>query len=312
MREDLSKKPGPNDPCWCGSGKKYKKCHQGADAAQPQTPAPAPARPAKKNHLLLDETGRNAMRKACAFNAQLMDYLRDFVKPGIATAEIDRLVRDYTTNHGHQCATLGYRGYPANLCISPNHVVCHGIPGAYRLKDGDIVNLDITSIVDGWYGDQSETFAVGQVSPEALRLVQCSFDCLWRAIDAIRPNSKVIEIGRVIAAHAEELGFSVVKDYQGHGIGREFHQRPHIPHFPDPIHGTQVLEPGMCFTIEPMINAGTYKTVVDRRDSWTVYTADGKLSAQFEHTILMTETGPEVLTQTRQGPQRGHRFAISH
>lgn len=296
----------PNDPCWCGSGRKFKKCHQGRDE-QPAAAVPV----VKKHSLILDETERNCMRRACRVNAELMDYIRDFVKPGISTREIDTLVYNWTTERGHRPATLGYRKFPASLCTSPNHIVCHGIPGDTVLAEGDIINLDLTTVVDGWHGDQSETFMVGTVSNEARDLVQASFDAMWAAIDVLRPGSKVIEIGRVISSLAKARGFSVVKEYQGHGIGRTFHQKPHIPHFPDAYLGAQVLEPGVCFTIEPMLNQGTWRTVLDRRDGWTVYTADGKLSAQFEHTILMTESGPEVMTRTQRGPQRGHKFAAA-
>lgn len=306
---DTKTRLGPNDVCWCGSGRKYKKCHMASDSHG--TPELAPE-PKKSNAIRLDESERNAMRRACGVNADLMDYLRDFIQPGITTKRIDDLVADWTHSHGHVCATLGYRkSYPAHCCTSPNDVVCHGVPGSYVLRDGDIINVDITTIVDGWHGDQSETFLVGKVSDEALRLVQCTFECMWQAIDAIKPFSKVIEIGQAIKRHAGGYDYSVVEDYQGHGIGRQFHQRPHIPHFPDRFHGQQILEPGVCFTIEPMINLGTKRTRVDRKDGWTVYTADGKLSAQFEHTILMTETGPEVLTQTKRGPRKGHRFTNS-
>jgi len=268
----------------------------------------------KRNPLVLNEAEREGMRKAGRANAELLDHVRDMIRPGLSTSEINKFVHEWTIGHGYRPATLGYRNrrglpdFPASCCTSPNHVVCHGIPGDYVLQEGDIINVDLTTVVDGWHGDQSETFFVGAVSDEALELVQCSFDSMWAAIDAIRPYSKVIEIGRVISHMAKERGFSVVKEYQGHGVGREFHQKPHVPHFPDPYHGQQVLEPGMCFTIEPMINQGTWKTVMDRRDGWTVYTADGKLSAQFEHTILMTESGPEVLTLAQRGPRRGHKF----
>jgi methionyl aminopeptidase len=307
MRGATQHKLGPNDACWCGSGKKYKKCHQGADqSAQPAVVTPVVAE--KRNPLILNEDERNSMRKACAFNAQLTDEVRQIVREGITARQIDDFVRDYTRQHGHRCATMGYKNYPAHCCISVNHVVCHGIPNDYALRNGDILNVDLTTVVDGWFGDQSETFLVGEVSDDARRLVQATFDSMWAAIDAIKPFSKVIEIGRAITQHARQHDFAVVKEYQGHGIGKQFHQRPHIPHFPDHYHGQQVLEPGMCFTIEPMLSQGTWRTVLDRRDGWTVYTADGKLSAQFEHTILMTETGPEVMTLTRNGPQRGHKF----
>jgi methionyl aminopeptidase len=302
---------GPNDACWCGSGRKFKKCHMGREERAIQQPA------ASRNPLILDEAERNGMRKAARVNAELLDTVRDMIRPGLSTAEINSHVHAWTIARGHTPATLGYRNrrglpdFPSSCCTSPNHVVCHGIPGDYVIQDGDIINVDLTTIVDGWHGDQSETFMVGAVSDDALELVQCSFDSMWAAIDAIKPYSKVIEIGRVISQMAKQRGFSVVKEYQGHGVGRLFHQKPHIPHFPDAVHGQAVIEPGMCFTIEPMINAGTWKTVLDRRDGWTVYTADGKLSAQFEHTILMTESGPEVMTLTKRGPKRGHKFAAA-
>jgi methionyl aminopeptidase len=310
MRND-DKKLGPNDACWCGSGKKYKKCHQGQDQSGKPGRVETPQQVRRGDPLLLELPERDKMRKAGAFNAELMDYIRDYIKPGITTGEIDQLVHDYTTDHGHTCATLGYRGYPKSCCTSVNDVICHGIPGGQVLKDGDIINVDLTTIVDGWHGDQSETFLVGEVSDEALRVTQCSFDAMWLAIDALSPNCKVIEIGRAIKRRADQDDLTVVKEFFGHGIGKRFHQRPHVPHYPDKHHGSEILPPGMCFTIEPMINAGTWRSVVDRSDGWTAYTTDGKLSAQFEHTILMTETGPEVLTLTKRGPQRGHKFQSS-
>lgn len=248
------------------------------------------------------------LRIASEFNAQLMDHLRPHVKPGITTDEINQIVHDYTVSNGHTPATLGYMGYPKSCCISINEVVCHGIPDETVLKEGDIVNVDITSIVNGWYGDQSETFFIGNVSDEARKLVQVTFDSLFMAINVLQPGSSVIEIGEVILNYATEAGFGVVRQYQGHGIGREFHTDPGIPHYPVPSSERDILLPGMCFTIEPMLNAGTWKTVEDPSDGWTVRTKDNKLSAQFEHTILMTEEGPEILTLTKDGPQAGHKF----
>jgi methionyl aminopeptidase len=302
-------KLSPNDLCHCGSGLKYKKCHMSQDQTG-GAPAEPPKPEQRRDPLILSEAERNGMRKAGAFNAELLDQVRAFVRPGITTKQIDDLVRDYTLSHGHVCATLNYRGsYPAHCCTSVNDVICHGIPGPYELKEGDIVNIDLTTIVEGWHGDQSETFLIGRVSDEALRVVQCAFDAMWLAIGAITPNCKVIEIGRAIKKRAKQDDFSVVEEFFGHGIGRRFHQRPHIPHYPDKRHGGEILKPGMCFTIEPMINVGSWRSVVDSRDGWTAYTVDGKLSAQFEHTILMTETGPEVMTLTKNGPRKGHKFA---
>ena len=248
------------------------------------------------------------MRAACRFNAQLLDYLRPFVREGVSTGEIDRMAYEYTLAHGHTPACLGYRGFPKSICTSINEVVCHGIPDNNVLRNGDIVNVDLTTIVDGWFGDQSETFLIGEVSPEARHLTQVTLECLYLGIHATRPFGKIIDIGRAIQKHAHAHRFSVVRDYQGHGIGQVFHQDPGIPHYPHHTTARQSILPGMCFTIEPMINVGTWKTELDSSDGWTVRTADRKLSAQFEHTILMTEGGPEILTLTKDGPQEGHRF----
>jgi methionyl aminopeptidase len=258
--------------------------------------------------LQLTESQRDSMRRAGEFNAQLMDYIRPFIQPGIATEEIDRLIHEYTIRHKHQPATLGYLGYTKSCCTSVNDVICHGIPDSYVLKDGDIVNVDITSIVDGWHGDQSETFLVGNVSDEARAVTQCAFDAMHRAIAALEPGCTVSVIGDHVVAEATERGFSVVREYVGHGLGRRFHQYPNIPHVPDRKSRQERLLPGMCFTVEPMINVGTRFTKLDTTDNWTVRTKDGKLSAQFEHTVLMREDGPEILTQCAAGPKRGHRF----
>ncbi len=258
--------------------------------------------------LKLTARERDAMRYACRFNSQLMDHLRTFVVPGVKTIEIDKIIHDYTLEHGHRPATLGYRGYPKSCCTSINEVICHGIPDNYALREGDIINIDITSIVDGWYGDQSETFCIGKIRDDVRKVVQCSFDSLYAAIDALSPGCRVSEIGEAIEKLARKSGFSVVEEYVGHGLGREFHLEPSIPHVVTAAARRTRLEPGMCFTIEPMINLGVKRTVLDKKDGWTVRTADGKVSAQFEHTVLMTETGPEVLTYTKTGPQRGHKF----
>lgn len=266
--------------------------------------------------LRLIEQEREMMRKACRFNAQLMDFARTHVKPGVKTLEIDKQIHQFTLDHGHTPACLGYPGerypYPKSSCISVNDVICHGIPDKYELRPGDIVNVDITSIVDGWHGDQSETFLIGDpedISDEARRVTQCSFDCLHLAIKAITPGCRVSVIGETIVDHVQQnYGFGVVEKYVGHGIGAKFHQRPNIPHVPSSQSRRDRLYPGMCFTIEPMINGGTKNSICDLQDGWTVRTADGMLSAQFEHTILMTEDGPEVMTGTEHGPVFGDIF----
>lgn len=267
-----------------------------------------------KIRLAVEE--REYMRAAGQFNAELMDHVRPHVKPGVTTGEIDRIVHDYTLDHHHIPACLGYPGdrgpFPKSCCISVNEVVCHGIPGSYVLKPGDIVNVDLTTIVDGWHGDQSETFLIGprdQISAEAVAITQCAFDCLYLAIDVISPGCRISVIGEAIVEYvSQNYGFGVVDKYVGHGIGTKFHQPPNIPHVATRQSYQERLHPGMCFTIEPMINGGTAKTLNDRYDGWTVRTLDGKLTAQFEHTILMTESGPEILTGTKSGPQKGFRF----
>lgn len=268
----------------------------------------------RKRRLKLEEAERQQMRAAGQFNARLMDEVRAMIKPGVTTNDIDRLISTYTLDHGHKCATLGYAGqhgpYPKSCCTSINDVICHGIPSDYALRPGDIVNVDMTSIVDGWHGDSSETFLVEPVSDLARKVTQCAFDCLWAAIDTIKPGSRVSEIGEAICRNARKNSFSVVQEYVGHGVGRQFHQPPTIPHDPtsSPEARRQRIEPGICFTIEPMINTGTRDTLLSKRDGWTVRTKDGGLSAQFEHTILMTENGPEPLTVAPNGPHRGHKF----
>lgn len=262
-----------------------------------------------KPELLLIGYERDAMREAGEMNARIMDFIRPYVRAGITTGEIDRLVHEYTLDHNCTPACLGYHGFPKSTCISVNDVVCHGIPDEYSLKEGDIVNVDVTTIVNGWLGDQSETFLIGRVSEEALSVTQCAFDCLHLAIDAIRPGCRVAEIGRAITNHAHQHGYGVVREFVGHGIGRRFHQEPSIPHFPTRQSHIDRLPPGICFTIEPMVNVGTRDTVLDRKDGWTVRTKDKKYSAQFEHTILMTEDGPEILTLTQKGPQKGYQFS---
>lgn len=267
--------------------------------------------------IRLAEHEREMMREACQFNAQLLDFVRPHVKAGVTTASIDRLVHEYTLDHGHIPACLGYPGeksaYPKSCCISVNDVICHGIPSPYELQPGDIANVDLTTIVDGWHGDQSETFLIGgpaDIDDLARKVTQCAFDCLYLSIQAIEPGCRVSVIGETIVDHVRSVygNLGVVEKYVGHGIGVEFHQHPNIPHVPSAQARRDRLAPGVCFTIEPMINGGTTKSETDRSDGWTVRTKDGKPSAQFEHTILMTEDGPEILTLTENGPKFGFKF----
>ena len=266
----------------------------------------------KQKRLRLTAMEQDAMRHAGQVNAALLDFVRPHIRPGITTQSIDDLVVQFTSEHGHVAACLNYGSYPnlfpRSCCTSVNEVICHGIPGDYVLKEGDIVNVDVTTIVDGWHGDQSETFLIGDCSDAAKAVTQCAFDCLYLGIEAIEPGGRVADIGTAIVEEAHGRGFSVVREFVGHGLGRKFHQDPSIPHFPNRQSHQEIITPGICFTIEPMINEGTRHAVIDSKDNWTVRTRDGKLSAQFEHTILMTEDGPEILTLTKDGPQRGHKF----
>lgn len=259
----------------------------------------------KKIPLYTNAEQIEKLKAACRFNAELMDQIRGMVKAGVTTEQLDQFAYQYTMDHGHTPACLGYHGYPKTICTSVNEVVCHGIPNDTPLQDGDIVNVDLTTIVDGWYGDQSETFMIGEVSATARRLVQTTFESMFVGINASKPGGPVILIGRAIQKFAQTAGYSVVREYQGHGIGQEFHQDPGIPHFPAPTANRDRLVPGTCFTVEPMLNVGGWKTKLDKSDGWTVRTMDKSLSAQFEHTVLMTEDGPEILTFTECGPKEG-------
>jgi methionyl aminopeptidase len=257
---------------------------------------------------IYDERERPKLRAAGRFNAALLDHLRPFVVPGITTAELDRIAHEFTIAQGHKPACLGYRGYPKTICTSVNDVVCHGIPDETVLRSGDIINIDATTVVEGYFGDSSETFLVGECAPETRRLVQATFDAMHVGIRAAQPYVTVYEVGRAITEFSQLCGYAVVREYQGHGVGRAFHTEPGIPHYPSRSGMKQVLLPGMCFTIEPMLNAGTWKTAKARKNDWPVRTADHRLSAQFEHMVLLTEEGPEILTGTRFGPREGHRF----
>ena len=237
-----------------------------------------------------------AMRKAGKLVAKCFAALTPLVKPGVTTLELDKAAEAFIIKNGALPAYKGYNGFPNTICVAVNSVICHGIPNAVALKEGDIIGLDIGVIVDGWYGDACITLPVGTVSDNTQRLLDVTAECLRRGIEAATPGNRLGDIGAAIQRHAEAEGYSVVREYTGHGIGRVLHDDPTIKHIGQPGTG-MVLKPGMIFTIEPMINAGSYKTYLDRKDGWTVRTADGALSAQFEHTIAIRDTGPEILTQ---------------
>jgi methionyl aminopeptidase len=241
------------------------------------------------------------MRTAGRLAAEVLEMIEPHVVAGISTGELDRICHDYIVNQQQAIpAPLNYNGFPKSICTSINHVVCHGIPSDGKLlKNGDIINIDITVIKDGFHGDTSKMFIVGEAAPHALKLVRVTQECLYKAIDLVRPGTRLGDIGHVIQQHAESNHFSVVREYCGHGIGRIFHEDPQVLHYGKPGTGLELVE-GMCFTIEPMVNAGTWQTKLSRSDGWTVTTRDKRLSAQYEHTLAVTHDGCEVLTRRRE------------
>jgi methionyl aminopeptidase len=252
------------------------------------------------------------MRNAGVFNGELMDYIRPFVKAGVATEEINTLVHEYTVNHGHIPACLGYRGFPKSVCTSINNVVCHGIPSRSEvLAEGDIVNVDLTTIVAGYFADSSETFMIGAIGDKARRLVEVTARALMLGIDAVAPGRPLLAIAEAIEPYVNAQGCSVVRQYTGHGIGKKFHEDDYsVYHHIDRESKHIIMEPGMTFTIEPMINLGGWEVTVDAKDKWTVRTKDGSLSAQFEHTVVVTENGAEVLTRTPSQLAAGCRLRV--
>lgn len=248
------------------------------------------------------------MRIAGRLTSELLDYIKPFVKAGVTTNELDALCQDYTTNVLHAIsaplnyAPNGHKPYPKSICTSVNHQVCHGVPSEKKLKPGDIVNLDVTLIKDGYHGDSSRMFYVGEPSIQAKRLCEITYECMWHGIDAIKPGRHLGDIGHAIQTHAEKNGFSVVREFCGHGIGKTFHEDPQVLHYGKPGTGPK-LEPGMVFTIEPMINAGK-RDIRQLADGWSIVTKDHSLSAQWEHTILVSDTGYEVLTVSAGTPPK--------
>jgi len=239
------------------------------------------------------------MRKAGLLAAMTLDFITPHVVPGITTAEIDRLCAEYVASHGAISAPLNYRGFPKSICTSVNHVVCHGIPGDKRLEEGDIINIDVTPIVDGWHGDSSRMYYVGQPNVKARKLVDVTYTAMMKGIEKVRPGATLGDVGYAIQSYAESFRFSIVREFCGHGLGRIFHEPPNVMHFGRPGTGV-VLKAGMFFTIEPMINAGRPDTKV-LADGWTAVTKDRSLSAQFEHSIGVTEDGCEIFTLSPKG-----------
>jgi methionyl aminopeptidase len=284
-------KVGRNAPCPCGSGRKYKKCCLGS-AGKPEN---LKALYAEKYRIRLKEASDiEGIRSAGRLTLDTLDLVESEIRPEITTDDINTLVHEFTIKHGAVPAPLNYRGFPKSVCVSVNEVICHGIPGEQVLNDGDIVNVDITSILNGYYADVNKTFFVGTPGPEAKKIVRVAKKCLSNGMSMVKPGNTIGHIGWAIQKHAESQGCSVVREFVGHGVGFDFHEPPQVPHFGRKGEGISLI-PGMVFTIEPMINLGK-KELVILKDKWTAVTKDRSLSAQFEQTILVTDHGFESLT----------------
>jgi methionyl aminopeptidase len=299
-----------NDPCWCGSRRKYKRCHGAPEArVRPGSVTPMRSVPSAIPRPDYAESGElvrrpepavkspdtiERMRKAGRAAAEVLRVVGAAVAPGVTTEELDVLAHDTYIALGGYPSTLNYRGYPKSVCTSVNEVICHGIPDDRALRDGDIVNIDVTIFLDGVHGDTSATYLVGDVASPVRRLVTVTAECLDAGIAAVRPGQLLSAIGAAIEAHAHRNGLGVVRTFVGHGIGEQFHTEPSVPHYFEPRAST-VLEPGMVFTIEPMITIGSPREQI-WDDGWTAVTSDGSPTAQFEHTVLVTDAGVEILT----------------
>lgn len=282
LMNDMSR----NDPCWCGSGRKYKQCHMAADRGHSGR---------NRGVVIKSQEQVDGIREASRLTAQILDMVADRIRAGITTEEINTWVHEMTIENGARPAPLNYRGFPKSVCTSLNNVICHGIPSPETyLKDGDIINVDVTSILNGYYGDASRMFLIGSVSPEASRLVQVTKECLDLGIAEVAPGKRLGDVGHAIQKHAESFGYSVVRSFTGHGIGIRFHEPPEVMHVGSPGKGIE-LRPNMTFTIEPMINVGSFECSI-LKDGWTAVTIDGSLSAQWEHTLRVTDDGYEILT----------------
>jgi methionyl aminopeptidase len=299
-----------NDPCWCGTGKKFKRCH-GSGQQRLRPGRLAPTRPVPDSIPRPDyaDSGQprrwdeprvkspeviERMRRAGRAAAEILQLAGAEVAPGVTTDHIDRVVHEACIERGGYPSPLNYRGFPKSVCTSINEVICHGIPDDRPLQDGDICNIDVTIFLDGVHGDTNATFLVGDVNPACRRLVRVTRECMERGIDAVMPGQSLSEIGRAIESHATAHGYEVVRAFVGHGIGEQFHTNLQIPHYHEPRLGT-LIEEGMTFTIEPMISIGTGNHDL-WDDGWTAVTTDASPTAQFEHTILVTAQGAEVLT----------------
>lgn len=283
-----------NDPCWCGSKKKYKACHMNQDQKVHTIELQGHIVPSRD--LLKTPKDIEGIRESSKINIAVLDAVGEMIKEGVTTQEIDDLVHSMTVRMGGIPAPLNYDGFPKSVCTSINEVVCHGIPDSKRvLKSGDIVNVDVSTIYKGYFSDSSRMYMIGDVSEEKKKLVQVTKECVELGLEMVKPWNFLGDMADVINRHAKENGYSVVVEIGGHGIGLEFHEEPFVSYITKP--GTEMLMvPGLVFTIEPMVNMGKSDIFIDEDDGWTVYTDDGKPSAQWEITVLVTEDGHEVLT----------------
>ena len=308
---------GPNDRCWCGSEQKYKKCHRLRDepvkrgTLSPDRPVPEDiprppyiangGNPPTRNEKLVKSANTiAAMRKAGLAAGEVLDLVGAAIAPGVTTDELDAVAHEAYIARGGYPSPLHYRGFPKSICTSVNEVICHGMPNDQVLKDGDIVNVDVTIFLDGVHGDTNATFAVGEIDPHSKLLMDVTRECLGLGIRAVKPGVETREIGAAIQKHAESEGFGVVRTFCGHAIGKEFHGDLSIPHYDEP-RAVTILEPGMTFTIEPMITMGSWRERI-WPDGWTAVTADGLRTAQYEHTMVVTDEGVEVLTPSKSLP----------
>ena len=294
LHETKRKKIGRNDPCPCGSGLKYKKCCMNKPQ-NPVEPVDVKRMYAQKYRIRLkDAQDVEGIRRAGRLVVDTLDLAESHIRPGIRTGEINKLVHEFTVKHDAIPAPLNYRGYPKSVCVSINEVICHGIPGDRVLKDGDIVNVDVTSILNGYYADASKTFFVGNPGADAKKIVTVARESLRIGLQQVRPGNTIGDVGWAIQQYAEGKGCSVVREFVGHGVGFDFHEPPQVPHYGRKGEGV-LLVPGMVFTVEPMINLGKQDLYI-LDDNWTAVTEDGSLSAQFEQTLVVTDTGYESLT----------------
>ena len=303
--------PQANDACWCGSGRKYKRCHKGTEgrvmqgAISPMRAVPASiARPSYADtgdvHRWSESRVKTPdviarMRHAGAVAAEILRKAGQMVAPGVTTDEIDQFVHELTIANNGYPSPLNYHRYPKSVCTSVNEVICHGIPDSRALVDGDIINIDVTAFINGVHGDTNATFFVGNVDEESRRLVRVTEECMWHGIEAVKPGRPLSDIGRAIENHAKKAKLGVVRAFIGHGIGEQFHTDVQVLHYYDE-RNNMIMRPGMTFTIEPMITLGGWQHKMAFDDDWTAVTADGKRTAQYEHMVLVTDDGFDVLT----------------